>query len=248
MWKLLTHWAVNYYTNKFIPVTFPLPVAQGREAISHSMISKEQLWTQFYAGGQKKKYPATDCKTVTCKKTVIQSCCIFIAASFSVLHSEPLSIAVLCLYTQVLSHLVLVYGHVCVSTEKSASLEHRIFYKGVSKILDVLFWWSHTSNFKQSTDKEQKEAWNSAMTNTNSWETRRYSVISTWLFVLKSKVNITALLPSQSSFDPVWRVTFVLERLENWQGAASIDICFDVCICIKLKFKCVCVCYTDAHS
>lgn len=55
VWKLLTHWAVSYCTNKFVPVTFCLPVAQGREAISHNTISKEQLWTQFYADGQKKK-------------------------------------------------------------------------------------------------------------------------------------------------------------------------------------------------
>ena len=45
VWKLPTYSAVKYCTNKFIPVTFGFPAAQGREAISHSMISKEQLWT-----------------------------------------------------------------------------------------------------------------------------------------------------------------------------------------------------------
>lgn len=45
VWKLPTYSAVNYCTNKFIPVTFCLPVPQGRETTSHDMISKEQLWT-----------------------------------------------------------------------------------------------------------------------------------------------------------------------------------------------------------
>ena len=45
VWKLPMYSAANYCTNKFIPVTSYLPVAQGRDTISHSMISKEQLWT-----------------------------------------------------------------------------------------------------------------------------------------------------------------------------------------------------------
>lgn len=45
VWKFSAFSDADYFTNKFIPVTFCLPFAQGRETISHSMISKVQLWT-----------------------------------------------------------------------------------------------------------------------------------------------------------------------------------------------------------